>query len=77
MNKWIFEDYSKLNLAYVLTQLNIQEIDYCKSSDRFGVRLITKNEVELGFTKETDEVVIEPNQLHLTSFSLAEKKNNS
>lgn len=73
LDKWILEDYSKLHLTYVLTQLNIQEIDYCKSSDSFGVRLTTKSGVELGFAKEIDEFVSEPNQLHLTYFSLMDK----
>lgn len=76
LDKWIFEDYSKLNLAYILTQLNIQEVDYCKSGDRFGIRLITKSGVELGFAKETDEVIFDSNKLHLTSFSLMDKNNS-
>ena len=77
IDKWIFEDYSKLNLTYVLTQLNIQEIDYCKSSDKIGIRLITKSGVELGFAKETDEVVGDINQLHMTSFSLIDKNKSA
>lgn len=73
LDKWIFEDYSKLNLSYVLTELNEQEIDYCKSSDHFGVRLSAKSGVELFFAKDLEEVISDPNLLHISSFQLREK----
>jgi len=73
LDKWIFEDFSKLNLAFVLTQLNEQEIDYCKSSDQFGVRLLTKSGVELFFAKDLDEVVSNPNLLQINCFQLRGK----
>lgn len=74
LNKWILEDYSKLTLAYVTTKLNEQEIDYCKSTDSFFVRLKTRSGVELGFEKEPDNVISDPNQLHLTYFELRNKE---
>lgn len=74
LNKWIFDDYSKFSLAYVLAKLNEQEIDYHKSSDYFGVRVITKSGIELGFYKNPEEVVSDINQLHLTFFGLMNKK---
>ena len=72
LNKWIFETFPKLNLIYVITKLNEQEIDYCKSSEQFCVRLTTKNGVELGFEK--DNIVSDPNQLHMTYFGLRDKE---
>ncbi len=74
LNKWLFEDYSKLCLAYVLQQLNQQNIDYCKVSDQFGVRLIiTNSHVELAFSKDFDEIIADPNQLCMTSFSFIDR----
>ena len=74
LNKWILEDYSKLNLTYILAELNKQEINYIKLSDRFGIRLTLKCGVELGFAKETDEEIEDPNQMHLTSFGLMDRE---
>lgn len=74
LDKWIFNDYSKLNLAYVLSNLNEQEIDYCKSNNHFGVMVTTKSGVELFFSKDSEEPLPNTNQLHITSFGL--KKRN-
>ncbi len=74
LDKWIFADYSKLNLAYVLTQLNEQEIEYCKSDDHFGVKLLAKSGVELIFSKDLDEVISNPNLIHITCFQLRAKR---
>jgi len=70
LDKWIVADYPKLNLTYVLTQLNQKEIDYCKSSSQFAITLSTKSGVELGFSKDLEDTIPDPNQLHLSSFSL-------
>lgn len=73
LNKWVFEDYSKLTLMYVLTQLNRQKIDYCKACDHFGVTIKTNGGVELSFAKDSDEVVSDHNHLQLNSFGLMER----
>ncbi len=65
LDKWILEDTSKLNLSSILAQLNIHEVDYCKSSNNLGIRLKTKSGVELGFSYDLDEVVYDRNQLQL------------
>lgn len=70
LDKWIFKNYEKLNLTYVSTQLNLQEIDYCKSIEHFGIRLKTKSQVELDFFGEPATIDLNPAQLNLSSFGL-------
>lgn len=71
LDKWILEAYSKLNLAYVITKLNEQEIDYCKSSNDIGVKITTQSGVCLSFAKDFDDKTSNPNQLQMTSLSLS------
>ncbi len=70
INKWILSDFSKLSLANTLTELNKEEIDYCKSSDGFSVKLELESGVILGFSKESEEKDTDPNKWHITYFSL-------
>lgn len=66
VNKWILNDYSKLCLKNVLTELNKEGIDYCKSTQNLSVILKLKSGVELGFKGiEADQ-----NKLHINYFSL-------
>jgi hypothetical protein len=74
LDKWIFEDYSKLNLAYVLSELNKNGIDYCKSSNIHEVRLKTKNGVELNFNIEHENFKMDSNLLMLSSISLYDRE---
>lgn len=69
LDKWILEAYPKLNLAYVITKLNEQEIDYCKSSNDIGIT--TQSGVCLSFAKDFDDKTSNPNQLQMTSLSLS------
>lgn len=73
LDKWILEDYPKLNLAYVLSQLNKAEIDYCKSNNQFAVTLSTRAGVELGFSKDSEDDVSDPNMLQIYSFSFMDR----
>ncbi len=70
LSKWIFEEYSKLNLNNVMSELNKHEIDFCKKSDSFGIVLKTSGGVKLNFTKDFEELLSDNNQLHITAFSL-------
>ena len=70
LNRWIFDDISKLDLLTVLTQLNKQDIDYKKKTDKLGVLLRLNSGIELTFENITDEEGLSPNQYHLTSFGL-------
>ena len=73
LNKWIFEDISKLSLLYVLTKLNEHNIDYKKKTDKLGVRIRLTSGVELTFDNINDIEGLSANQFHLTSFSLVEE----
>ncbi|WP_108870043.1 hypothetical protein [Aquimarina aquimarini] len=70
LNKWIFEDISKLNLLYVLTKLNEHDIDYKKKADNLGVLLRLKSGVELTFENINDIEGLKSNDFHITSFAL-------
>ncbi|CAM1357600.1 hypothetical protein [Tenacibaculum halocynthiae] len=70
LNKWIFEDIDKLNLLYVLTKLNEENIDYKKKTDNLGVLLRLKSGVELTFGNINDVEGLNTNEYHLTSFAL-------
>lgn len=72
LNKWILEDYSKLTLVQVLAQLNKEEIDYTKSSDRFGVQVTAESGVTCHFMKDSDSVA-DINQVQMTAFSFRQK----
>jgi len=70
LNKWFFEDISKLNLLYVLTKLNEHNIDYKKKTDNLGVLLRLTSGIELTFENIDDVDGLNANDFHITSFSL-------
>lgn len=70
LNTWIFDDFSKLDFLYVLTQLNEHNIDYKKKTDNLGVLLRLSSGIELTFENINDEEGLSTNHYHLTSFGL-------
>ena len=76
LSKWIFEDIDRLNLLYVITKLNEQNIDYKKKTDKLGVLLRLRSGVELTFENINDEEGLDTNNFHLTSFSLVAENPN-
>lgn len=52
LERWIFEEPDKLNLAFVRRTLSDEKIDYKMQSDALGVRLRLTSGVELGLPQE-------------------------
>lgn len=77
LKKWILESPEDITLAFVIKQLNVQRIDYSKSTDRFYseyVRLfIPSSNVELSFLANEQGESDDPNEYLLSSFSLIRK----
>ncbi len=73
LKKWIFEDTSKLNLLFVLTELNNHQIDYKKKTDKLGVLVRLDSGIELTFDNIEDQEGLSTNDFHMTSFSLVEE----
>lgn len=73
LKAWILEDHSKLNLAYVQNQLNKEDIDYCKSGNQFIITLSTRAGVELGFSRDSEDGITDPNLLQMYSFAFMDK----
>lgn len=69
-NKWIFEDFEKLNLLYVMKKLNECDIDYKKKTDKLGVLLRISSGIELTFENIDDKEPLSSNEFILTSFGL-------
>ena len=76
LKKWIFEDISKLNLQYMLQELNNQNIDYKKKTDKLGVLVRLNSGVELTFENLNDEEGLSSNEFHLSSFCLVAENPN-
>ncbi|WP_299435666.1 hypothetical protein [uncultured Aquimarina sp.] len=76
LNKWIFEDIDKLNLAFVLKVLNTHNIDYKKKTDKLGVLLRLNSGIELTFENINDIEDIDTNDFHLSSFGLVAENPN-
>jgi len=76
LNKWIFEDISKLNLRFVLEVLNIHNIDYKKKTENLGILLRLNSGVELTFENINDIEDLNPNDFHLSSFGLVAENPN-
>lgn len=75
LDKWIFNDISKLNLRFVLSALNSENIDYKKVTDNLGIGLRLKSGIELTFENTTDNDDLDSNDFHITSFGLVEENN--
>ena len=73
LDKWILEDVDKLNLLFVITELNNHNIDFKKKTDNLGVLLRLKSGVELTFENSDDEEDLSTNDFQLTSFCLVEE----
>jgi len=76
LDKWIFEDIDKLNLAFVLKVLNTHNIDYKKKTDKLGVLLRLNSGIELTFENINDIEGIDTNDFHLSSFGLVAENPN-
>jgi hypothetical protein len=70
LDKWFLTDYPKLTLEFVQAQLNNQELDYHKTSDRFGVIIQVKSGVKFTFSKDPVTGYTSENSLLLSSLSL-------
>lgn len=70
LSKWVFEDIDKLNLMYMMTELNRHHIDFKKKTDELGVLLRLDSGIELTFDNVDDLEDLDTNDFHLTSFSL-------
>lgn len=73
LDKWILSDTSKLNLLYVLAELNKNGIDYKKKSANSGVLLRLNSGVELTFGNVNEEDNISANEFQMTSFGLVKE----
>jgi len=69
LNRWIFEDASKLNLIFVLKELNSNGIDYKKRMDKLGVCVRLNSGIELTFENRDDIEDLNPNEFIMSSFS--------
>lgn len=76
LEKWIFEDISKLSLRVVLEALNSENIDYKKKTDQLGVLLRLKSGVELTFENINDIEGLDTNNYHISSFVLVTENPN-
>ena len=80
LKKWFFDDKNTLNLSYVLSKLNTENIDYKKKTDKLGILIRLKSGIELTFENPSDYTDVIDNQENtdfndfiLTSFSLIEE----
>ena len=64
-----FENISKLNLIFVLGELNKHGIDYKKRMDNLGICLRLNSGIELTFENVDDIENMNPNKFMLSSFS--------
>jgi len=76
LNKWILSDISKLNLLYVLTELNIKGIDYKKRTDNLSVTLRLNSGVELTFENINKTDNLSPNEFQMVAFGLVAENPN-
>ena len=76
LDKWIFDDISKLNLRFVIESLNTHNIDFKKKTDNLGVLLRLKSGIELTFENADDIEGLDSNDFHLSSFGLVAENPN-
>lgn len=76
LDKWIFDDISRLTLNYVLESLNSHNIDYKKKTDNLGVLLRLNSGIELTFENIEDIDSLDSNSFHITSFGLVAENPN-
>jgi len=76
LDKWIFNDISKLNLRFVIEALNTHNIDYKKKTDNLGVLLRLNSGIELTFENINDIEGLNSNDFHLSSFGLVAENPN-
>ncbi len=73
LDKWIFGDPTKLTLANFIAQLNLEDIDFSKRTEKFDSKYIritiTQSNVQLSFVDAENELD-NPNEFPLTSISL-------
>lgn len=70
LDKWILSDISKLNLLYVLTELNSHSIDYKKKTDNLCVTLRLNSGVELTFENANETDNLSANEFQMVAFGL-------
>ena len=70
LEKWIFEDISKLSLRVVLEALNSENIDYKKKTEELGILLRLSSGIELTFENINDVEGMNSNNYHISSFAL-------
>ncbi|UIR56792.1 hypothetical protein LZQ00_03000 [Sphingobacterium sp. SRCM116780] len=73
LNRWIFKDTSRLQLSYVLLELNKNNIDFKKKTDNLGIKLRLTSGLELTFENREDIENLDPNDFELSSFALIEE----
>lgn len=76
LNKWIFDDISKLTLRFVFDALNTQNIDFKKKTDSLGVLLRLNSGVEMTFENINDIENLDTNDFHVSSFCLVAENPN-
>jgi hypothetical protein len=76
LDKWIFDDISKLNLRFVTESLNTHNIDFKKKTDNLGVLLRLNSGIELTFENVDDIEGLDSNDFHLSSFGLVAENPN-
>lgn len=74
--KWILSDISKLNLMYVLTELNANNIDYKKKTDNLSVVLRLNSGVELTFENINETENLSSNEFQMVAFGLVAENPN-
>ncbi|GAB1858349.1 hypothetical protein MHTCC0001_31860 [Flavobacteriaceae bacterium MHTCC 0001] len=70
LNNWIFDDISLLNLHTILGVLNTNGIDFKKRTTDLNILVRLNSGVELTFENTTETTAVNPNDFHLSSFSL-------
>lgn len=76
LDRWILSDISKLNLLYVLKELNSENIDYKKKTDNLGVTLRLNSGVELTFVNINETNNLSTNEFQMVAFGLIEEYPN-
>lgn len=76
LEKWILSDISKLNLLYVLTELNSNSIFYKKKTDNLGVTLRLNSGVELTFENINETDGLSSDEFQMVAFGLVAENLN-
>lgn len=72
LDRWIFERPRRLSLKNVLSELNLQHIDYQKKQNQLGaILLVLPSGVTLHFENHKDLPDLDPNKFRLEAFYIS------